>query len=75
MKNTKKLNMKFKKEDGKIYTLSIKEAKDDINDEEVKDLMKFVIDKNVVIPKNIKLAQIKEAGIIQTDTNMLNVAE
>ena len=75
MSNSKKLNMKFKKEDGKVYTLSLKEIRDDVNDEEVKALMKFVVEKKAVIPKNINIAQIKEAGIVQTDTSMLNVTE
>lgn len=75
MKNTKKLNMKFKKEDSKIYTLSLREIRDDITDEEVKAVMKEVVEKKIIVPKNINIAQVKEAGIVETDTKMLNVSE
>lgn len=66
MENTKNILLKFKKDDNKIYGITIKHAKDEVKDEDVKKLMQGILDKNIIKDDVVKLAAIKGATLVET---------
>ncbi|WAW14388.1 DUF2922 domain-containing protein [Peptostreptococcus equinus] len=73
MDKAKNLVMRFKKEDGKIYTLSVKNPKDELTEEEIKQAMNFIVEKNLILPKGIKLISASNAKIVTTESEILDL--
>ncbi|KXZ40559.1 Protein of unknown function [Alkalithermobacter thermoalcaliphilus JW-YL-7 = DSM 7308] len=63
------LEMKFIKEDGKTTTISFDNIKDNVTDTDIKNLMDFIVTKNIFTFKGVGISEKKEAKIINVDTH------
>lgn len=68
MEVRKTIAMRFKKDDGKTYNLSLRNPVAGINEETIKNVMDKVIEKNVFVVKGHGLAKAIEAKMIETST-------
>ena len=62
-----KLEMGFKDEMGKNYNISIDEAKDDLEPEDVKTTMNMIVEKDAFRNNDNKLIKAKSARLIKTE--------
>ncbi len=62
-----KLEMGFKDEMGKNYNISIDEAKDDLEPEDVKTTMNMIVEKDAFRNNDDKLIKAKSARLIKTE--------
>lgn len=62
-----KLEMGFKDEMGKNYNISIDEAKDDLEPEDVKTTMNMIVEKDAFRNNDNKLIKAESARLIKTE--------
>ncbi len=66
---TKRLVMSFKTDGSDSMTLSIDNPKEDITEEEIKECMDLVVEKNIFLINGANVASSIEAKIVTTDTS------
>lgn len=64
---TKKLTMKFKTGKGKSVTISLDNPKENITEQEIKDAMDLIVEKNVFFIDGSDIVSTVEAKITTTD--------
>ncbi|WP_101773239.1 DUF2922 domain-containing protein [Peptostreptococcus faecalis] len=68
MENNKSIVMRFKKVDDKKFSLSVNEPKDDITEATIKDVMDFIVAKQVLEPKGIGVMEAVDAKLMNVST-------
>ena len=68
MEVRKTISMKFKKDDGKTFNLSVKNPGPGVNEEAIKKVMDKIIEKNVFRIKRQGLVKSVDAKIVETST-------
>ena len=68
METVLKLVMTFENEDGGKVNLSIVDPRGDINEEEIRQAMQLVVDKDIFQPNGLSLARPLYARIVNTET-------
>ena len=68
MEVRKTISMKFKKDDGKTFNLSVKNPGPGVNEEAIKKVMDMVIEKNVFRIKGQGLVKSVDAKLVETST-------
>ena len=63
-----KLVMTFENEDGGKVNLSIVDPKEDISQEEIREAMQLVVDKDIFEPNGLSLVRPLYAKIVNTET-------
>lgn len=66
MDNTKKIYLKFRKENGKYYNIVIRNGKEEISSEEIKELMNKIVDKKLIKEGDVLISEAKEASLVET---------
>ncbi|WP_347354569.1 DUF2922 domain-containing protein [Acetoanaerobium noterae] len=66
MNEKKSVLMRFKKVDGKGFTISIQDPKDSITESEIKEVMEAIVAKKAVIPGGIDIHEAVDAKIVNT---------
>ena len=69
----KTLSMSFKNTAGKKSTLSIKDIKEEILDEDVASLMDLIIDNNLIKNNDVFLSEKVSAQIVTKDTETVTL--
>ena len=69
----KTLSMSFKNTTGKKSTLSIKDIKEEILDEDVASLMDLIIDNNLIKNNGVFLSEKVSAQIVTKDTETVTL--
>lgn len=64
----KKLVMYFKTQKGDKISISVPDPKDDLTEEQIKNLMDTIIAKDIFKKKNFKLTEAIEAEVVETTT-------
>lgn len=68
MEKRKMIAMRFKKEDGKTFNLSVRNPGPGVNEEFIKKVMDMVVEKNVFRIKGQGLVKTIDAKIVETST-------
>lgn len=68
MEVRKTISMKFKKDDGKTFNLSVKNPGLGVNEEAIKKVMDKIIEKNVFRIKGQGLVKSVDAKLVETST-------
>lgn len=68
MEKRKMIAMRFKKEDGKTFNLSVRNPGLGVNEESIKKVMDMVVEKNVFRIKGQGLVKTIDAKIVETST-------
>ena len=68
MEVRKTIAMRFKKDDGKTFNLSVRNLGPGVNEEAIKKVMDMVIEKNVFRIKGHGLIKALDAKIVETNT-------
>lgn len=68
MEVRKTISMKFKKDDGKTFNLSVKNPGTGVNEEAIKKVMDKIIEKNVFRIKGQGLVKSVDAKLVETST-------
>ena len=68
MELNKKLVMTFKTTADKKVSLTIDNPREDLSEEEIKDVMDLIIAKNIFASCGSELASLVSAKVVQTDT-------
>ena len=68
MEVRKTISMKFKKDDGKTFNLSVKNPGPGVNEEAIKKVMDQIIEKNVFRIKGQGLVKSVDAKLVETST-------
>ena len=68
METVLKLVMTFENEDGGKVNLSIVDPRGDINEEEIREAMELVVEKDIFQPNGLSLARPLYARIVNTET-------
>ena len=68
MEVRKTISMKFKKDDGKTFNLSVKNPGPGVNEEAIKKVMDKIIEKNVFRIKGQGLVKSVEAKVVEPST-------
>lgn len=68
MEVRKTIAMRFKKDDGKTFNLSVRNPGPSVNEEAIKKVMDMVIEKNVFRIKGHGLIKALDAKIVETNT-------
>ena len=68
MEVRKTISMKFKKDDGKTFNLSVKNPGPGVNEEAIKKVMDKIIEKNVFRIKGQRLVKSVDAKLVETST-------
>jgi hypothetical protein len=68
MEVRKTISMKFKKDDGKTFNLSVKNSGPGVNEEAIKKVMDKIIEKNVFRIKGQGLVKSVDAKLVETST-------
>lgn len=74
MESSKRILLKFKKENGKYYSLTIKNAKEGVGDEEIKNLMNKIIEKKIIKQGSVLVSGIKGASFVETQKKNFDIA-
>nr|WP_031942525.1 DUF2922 domain-containing protein [Clostridium botulinum]BAP28780.1 hypothetical protein [Clostridium botulinum] len=75
MNITKYLNLVFKTTEDSTSIIKIPKVKDDVTEEEIKNLEKVIVDQNIFQTKNGDLSALKVARIITTETEEIKIEE
>lgn len=65
---TKKLIMTFKSSDDKKVSISVDNPREDLTENEIKEAMDTIIEKNIFSPNAASLVSAVSAKVVQTDT-------
>lgn len=68
METTKRLLMTFANEDGKKVSISVQDPREDLTEEEIKNTMDLIVEKNIFAPNGLNLVSGVEAKVVVTDT-------
>ena len=68
MEVRKTISMKFKKDDGKTFNLSVKNPGPGVNEEAIKKVMDKIIEKNVFRIKGQGLVKSVDVKLVETST-------
>lgn len=68
METVLKLVMTFENEDGGKVNLSIVDPRGDINEQEIKEAMELVVEKDIFQPNGLSLVKPLYARIVNTET-------
>ena len=68
MEIKKKLVMTFKTSNGKNFSLSVDDPRENLTESEVKSAMTLVLSKGVFVVNGEELAALVDAKVVQTDT-------
>ncbi len=68
MEVRKTISMKFKKDDGKTFNLSVKNPGPGVNEKAIKKVMDKIIEKNVFRIKGQGLVKSVDAKLVETST-------
>lgn len=63
----RRLAMKFKVSNGKNLTISLDQPKEEIKEQEIKDAMDLIVEKNIFAVGGLDIVSTSEAKIITTD--------
>ncbi len=69
------LELSFKKEDGKMATISVANAREDLTPAEVKAVMEGIIAKNIFAPGGVDLAVAEGAKVVITQEEELDLEQ
>lgn len=73
MEVRKTISMKFKKDDGKTFNLSVKNPGPGVNEEAIKKVMDKIIEKNVFRIKGQGLVKSVDAKLVETSTEIYDL--
>ncbi len=68
-----KLQMDFKDQLGKNFRLSVDEPREDLSNEEVKEFMEFIIEKDAFDSKGFSLSTIAKAQKVTTEVEEIEL--
>lgn len=68
MEAKSKLLMTFKDSQDKKVSISVDDPKADLTEEEIKNTMELIVEKDVFSPKGGKLEAVLEAKVVETNT-------
>ena len=68
METTKRLVMSFLTSEDKKVSLTVDNAREDINETEIKSAMDLVVEKNIFAPNGSDIVATVEAKVVVTDT-------
>ena len=68
METNKKLLMTFNTEEGKKISISIEDPRENITEDEIKNVMTVILNNDIFSPGGGKLKEIVEAKVVETDT-------
>ena len=68
MEIKKKLVMTFKTSNGKNFSLSVDDPRENLTESEIKSAMTLVLSKGVFVVNGEELAALVDAKVVQTDT-------
>ena len=74
MEVTKRLVMVFKSTADKQVSISIDNPREDVTEEEIKDVMDLILSSNIFLPNGEELAYLVEAKIVVTNTTEYELA-
>lgn len=67
----KNATLVFKNEDKKNFSLNVKDLKEDVKEEDIQDLMDFIIEKKIMKCDGLDLVSKVSAKIIETSTETI----
>ncbi|MDR1774734.1 MAG: DUF2922 domain-containing protein [Clostridioides sp.] len=70
---TKKIMLGFKDAIGKSFSISLDSPKSDLTDEQVKNCMQLILDKNIIKINENELVALKSAKVVQTAVDKFNL--
>lgn len=73
MENNKILLMRFKKEDSKVFSLSIRNPKENLTEEEIKTVMDYIVENSLILPANVHIKETIDAKITSTNVEKLDL--
>lgn len=73
MEQERILYMTFTNALGNRMTISVENAKPDLEAEEVKDFMKLILEKNIFQPRGYELQAIHSAKVVDSETNSFDL--
>lgn len=68
MESKVRLLMCFKDEDGKSVNLTVESPRADLTEEEIKDCMGLIVEKDIFAPNGLGLVSAYEARVVETNT-------
>lgn len=68
METKKRLLMTFISELGRKVSISLDDPREDITEDEIKEVMDLIVEKNIFAPNGADLVDTVEAKIVVTDT-------
>ena len=68
METNTKLLMTFKNEDGAKVSLSIQDPRENITEEEIRNVMELIVAKNIFAPNGLDLVEAIDAKVVVTET-------
>ncbi len=71
---TKKLIMTFKSSDDKKVSISVDNPREDLTENEIKEAMDTIIEKNIFSPNGASLVSSISAKVVETDTTNYDLA-
>ena len=71
---TKKLIMTFKSSDDKKVSISVDNPREDLTENEIKEAMNTIVDKNIFSPNGASLVSSISAKVVETDTTNYDLA-
>ena len=74
MEVTKRLVMVFKSTADKQVSISIDNPREDVTEQEIKDVMDLILSSNIFLPNGEELVSLVEAKIVVTNTTEYELA-
>ena len=68
METNTKLLMTFKNEDGAKVSLSMLDPRENITEEEIRNVMELIVAKNIFAPNGLDLVEAIDAKVVVTET-------
>ena len=68
METNTKLLMTFKNEDGAKVSLSMLDPRENITEEEIRNVMELIVAKNIFAPNGLDLVETIDAKVVVTET-------
>ena len=74
MKTTRRLLMRFLTTENKTVSISVDNPREDVTEQEIKDVMDLIISENLFAPNGYELSSLVDAKIVVTNTNEYDLA-
>lgn len=71
--NNKILLMRFKKEDNKAFSISLRAPRANVTEEEIKKVMDYIVDNSLMIPGGVAIVGTIDAKITSTTTETIDL--